>query len=79
MNRLDPPEMIAIDRNAGRIVIASTRGPQFTFDADGTPRTETGPAGQTITTRASVYGDQLDVRTVGVASSAEANSAAPMA
>jgi hypothetical protein len=67
INRLDAPESIAIDRSEGRIVIASSRGPQFTFEADGQPRTETGGAGQTITTRASVYGDQLDVRTVGVA------------
>ena len=66
-NRLDPPDRIAIDRTGQRIVIASTRGPQLTFDADGSARTETGPGGQTITTRASVYGDQLDVRTTGVA------------
>jgi hypothetical protein len=66
-NRLDPPDTIAIDRTGNRIVIASSRGPQLTFDADGSPRTETGPAGATITTRASIYGDQLDVTTVGVA------------
>jgi hypothetical protein len=66
-NRLDPPDRIAIDRTGQRIVIASTRGPQLTFEADGSPRTETGPGGATITTRASVYGDQLDVTTVGMA------------
>ena len=52
-NRLDPPDRIAIDRTGQRIVIASTRGPQLTFEADGSPRTETGPGGATITTRAS--------------------------
>ena len=52
-NRLDSPELIAIDRTGGRTVIASTRGPQFTFDADGQARTEQGPGGQSITTRAS--------------------------
>lgn len=66
-NRLDPPDRIAIDRSGQRIIIASTRGPQLTFEADGSPRTETGPGGATITTRASIYGDQLDVTTVGVA------------
>ena len=66
-NRLDPPDRIAIDRTGQRIVIASTRGPQLTFEADGSPRTETGPGGATITTRSSIYGDQLDVTTVGVA------------
>jgi len=68
-NRLDSPELIAIDRTGGRTVIASTRGPQFTFDADGQARTEQGPGGQSITTRASVYGDQLNVTTTGVANS----------
>ena len=65
LNRLDPPDAMAIDRTGGNIVIASSRGPQFTFDADGTPRTETGPGGQTIVTRASTYGDQLSVTTTG--------------
>jgi hypothetical protein len=66
-NRLDAPESIAIDRTGGQTVIASTRGPQFTFEADGRARTEQGPGGQSITTRASVYGDQLNVTTTGVA------------
>ena len=66
-NRLDPPELIAIDRTGGRTVIASTHGPQFTFEADGQARTEQGPGGQSITTRASLYGDQLNVTTTGVA------------
>jgi hypothetical protein len=66
-NRLDPPDLIAIDRTGSRTVIASTRGPQFTFEADGQARTEQGPGGQSITTRASVYGDQLNVTTTGMA------------
>lgn len=65
-NRLDPPEIISIDRNSNRIIVASSHGPQFTFDADSRSRTETGGAGQTITTRASLYGDQLTVTTTGV-------------
>jgi hypothetical protein len=66
-NRLDQPEFVAIDRTGGRTVIASTRGPQYTFEADGQARTEQGPGGQSITTRASVYGDQLNVTTTGMA------------
>jgi len=66
-NRLDAPDSIAIDRTGGKTVIASTRGPQFTFDADGQARTEQGPGGQSITTRASLYGDQLNVTTTGMA------------
>jgi hypothetical protein len=66
-NRLDPPELVAIDRNGGKIVVASSHGPQFTFDADGQARTEQGFGGQSITTRASLYGDQLNVTTTGVA------------
>jgi hypothetical protein len=66
-NRLDPPQRIAIDRTEGRILIASSHGPQFTFEADGRPHTEQGAAGQSVTTRASAFGDQLDVTTTGVA------------
>ena len=66
-NRLDPPELVAIDRNGDKIVVASSHGPQFTFDADGQTRTEQGPGGQSITTRASLYGDQLNVTTTGMA------------
>jgi hypothetical protein len=66
-NRLDQPELVAIDRTGGRTIIASTRGPQYTFEADGQARTEQGPGGQSITTRASLYGDQLNVTTTGMA------------
>lgn len=66
-NRLDPPELVAIDRTGDKIVVASSHGPQFTFEADGQARTEQGPGGQSITTRASLYGDQLTVTTTGVA------------
>jgi hypothetical protein len=64
-NRLDPPDRIAIDRNGSQVTIASTRGPQLTFTADGQSHTESNPAGRNVTTRASIYGDQLEVRTSG--------------
>jgi hypothetical protein len=63
--RLNPPDVFAIDRSEGRIIVGSTRGPQFTFDADGQPRTEQ-MGNQTVTTRAALYGDQLDVTTTGL-------------
>lgn len=66
-NRLDPPELVAIDRTGGQIIIASSQGPQLTFEADGQARTEEGPGGRTVTTRASTYGDRLTVTTVGMA------------
>src|SRR6185503_4407242 len=66
-NRLDPPQIVAIDRDANRIIVASSNGPQFTFEANGQARTETGPGGGAITTRASTYGDQLTVTTTGIA------------
>jgi hypothetical protein len=64
-NRLDPPEAIAIDRQGTRVTIASSRAPQVAFDLDGRARTETGPRGGTMTTRANAYGDQLEVTVTG--------------
>src|SRR5215475_7139461 len=46
--RLEAPEMLAIDRQGRTITIASTRAPQFTFEADGRERTEKTPRGRTI-------------------------------
>jgi hypothetical protein len=64
-NRLTPPEIIAIDRDNGHVSIASSIGPQMTFDADGRARTETGPGGRTVTTRATVRAGELEVSTSG--------------
>ena len=63
--RLDPPEAIAIDRENNRVTIASSRAPQVSFDVDGRPRSEQGPRGGTMSTRASVYGDRLEVAVTG--------------
>ncbi|HEX5214272.1 MAG TPA: hypothetical protein VFV98_02350 [Vicinamibacterales bacterium] len=78
-NRLDPPDRIAIDRNGSQVTIASTRGPQLTFTADGQSHTETGAAGRQVTTRASIYGDQLEVRTSGANNSDFAVTFEPIA
>jgi len=64
-NRLTPPEIIAIDRQDNQITIASSVGPQMTFDADGRARTETGPSGRSVTTRATLHLDELEVSTSG--------------
>ena len=65
MNRLEAPDAIAIDRNENRVTMASSLAPRVTFEADGRVRTEWGPGGSTIDTRATLYGDQLVVATTG--------------
>lgn len=65
--RLDPPSVIAIDRSDRRVTIASSLAPQVTFDADGQARLDQGPLGRSLTTRATLYGDQLEVTTTGAA------------
>ena len=65
MNRLQAPETMVIDRNGGSVTMASSRGRQVTFDADGQMRREEGPGGRNIDTRAVLTGDQLAVTTTG--------------
>jgi hypothetical protein len=43
LRRLDPPQMIAIDRRGNSVTIASTRAPQINFVADGREQVETTP------------------------------------
>jgi len=68
-NRLNAPDTIAIDRNANSVTIASSHGQRITFEADGQARTERGDAGRTISTRATLDGDQLTVTTTGTGGS----------
>jgi len=65
MIRLNAPETIAIDRTGRSVTIASSRGQQVTFEADGLVREERGPGGRSVNTRATLYGDQLVVTTTG--------------
>jgi hypothetical protein len=65
MNRLEAPNVIAIDRNENHVQMASSRAPLVTFEADARARIERGPDGSTIHTRATFYGDQLVVATTG--------------
>lgn len=65
MNRLEAPDVIAIDRNGNRVSMATSRGPQATFEADDRVRTEEESAGRTFNTRATFHGDQLVLTTTG--------------
>lgn len=59
--RLDPPQLLSIDRQGRQITIASDRGPRAAFDADGQTKRERGPDGRMINTRAQLSGNQLRV------------------
>ena len=63
--RLDPPQMLAIERRGTSVTIASSRAPQINFVADGREQVETTNQGRTIRVRASLSGDALTISRVG--------------
>jgi YMGG-like Gly-zipper len=65
LRRLDPPQMLAIDRRGTSVTIASTRAPQISFVADGREQVETTPQGRSVRVRASVSGDALSITRTG--------------
>jgi hypothetical protein len=65
LRRLDPPQMIAIDRRGTAVTIASTRAPQINFTADGREQVETTQSGRSIRVRASFQGDVLTITRTG--------------
>ena len=65
LRRLDPPQMIAIDRRGTSITIASTRAPQINFVADGREQVETTNGGRTVRVRSSLSGDTLTITRAG--------------
>ncbi len=65
LRRLDPPQMIAIDRRGNSITIASTRAPQINFVADGREQVETTSGGRTVRVRSSLSGDTLSITRTG--------------
>ncbi len=73
--QLDPPDMLAIDRNGRTVIIASSLGPQVTFDADGQTRRESGTGGRTVNTRATLFGDRLEITTSGAGNSGNSGNA----
>lgn len=65
LRRLDPPQMLAIDRRGNSVTIASTRAPQINFVADGREQVETTPGGRTVRVRADLAGDTLTITRTG--------------
>ena len=65
LRRLDPPQMIAIDRRGRAVTIVSSRAPQINFTADGTEQVETTPRGRTVRVRANLVGDTLTITRTG--------------
>src|SRR6185369_11483319 len=65
LRRLDPPEMLAIDRSGSSVTIVSTRAPQINFVADGREQVETTARGRTIRVRATLLNDQLSITRSG--------------
>jgi len=65
MRRLGAPNELAIERRGRTVTMASSRGPQVTFEANGIETFETTRNGAQRRTRATIYGDRMTVRTVG--------------
>lgn len=63
--RLSSPGQIAIRRRGRIIDLASTRAPRVSFEADGVTRAEQAGDGQTVRSRAALYGDSLMVSSNG--------------
>jgi YmgG-like glycine-zipper protein len=65
LRRLDPPQMLAIDRRGTSVTIASTRAQQINFVADGREQVETTPGGRQVRVRAQFQNDALTVSRSG--------------
>jgi len=65
VERLESPDVLAIERRGSQVTIASTRAPQTTFDADGQERAEQLPNGMQARVSAILSGDRLVVRSTG--------------
>ncbi|HEX8069326.1 MAG TPA: hypothetical protein VF546_05210 [Pyrinomonadaceae bacterium] len=67
--RLESPDALVIERRENNITIASTNAPRVAFTADGEERSEYAENGGTVRTRATLYGDRLDIGARGDRSS----------
>lgn len=65
LRRLDPPNMLAIERRGTSVTIASTRAPQINFTADNREHVETTPRGRQVRVRAAFQGDALTITRTG--------------
>ena len=63
--RLTSPLRLTIARRGRNFSIASTRAPRIDFEADGIMRSESAADGDTVRTKATVYGDQLMISSSG--------------
>jgi hypothetical protein len=61
VERLDPPQMLAIDKTGNEIRLASSRSPEVTLDANGREYLEPYPGGRTSHVRATLTGNKLTV------------------
>jgi hypothetical protein len=62
---LEAPDMLAIERRGNNISMASSDTPRRTFAADGQERSESAGNGSTVRSRATLYGDRLDINARG--------------
>lgn len=60
-NRLEAPEMLAIERQGTRVMLASSRSPQVVLEVDGQLHVESYPNGRASNVRASFSGDTLTI------------------
>ena len=65
LRRLDPPNMLALERRGTQVTIASTRAPQINFTADGREQVETTRNGRQVKVRAAFQGDALTISRTG--------------
>jgi hypothetical protein len=69
MMPLEAPYMLAIERRGNMITIASSNAPRIAFAADGQERSEAAANGSIVRSRATLYGDRLEVGATGDRSS----------
>ena len=65
VRRLEAPEVLSLDQRGRMVTMASTRGQEVTFEADGRTRTEPTAQGRNTSVRAWLSRNQLDVTTTG--------------
>lgn len=63
--RLETPQILAIEQRNRQITIASTRASRYTFEADGRDKYEQSDNGSNLRVRASLIGEKLEVLTSG--------------
>ena len=63
--RLTPPDLLSIERRGQRVMLASSRAPRISFEADGLTHSETAGGGQIVNTRATLRPNGLNVSVSG--------------